>query len=645
MKRSLQAFFMTLMILTAIPAQAEKFTVKGDMASTIHYELRHQITAGDSMKKLMLSFVEPESFDSPTYKQQITNFNVRLSPEAEEKTTTTDARGNKIIGATWNTVPRVVDAKISFDAHTNTGLKPVHSNAPFPPVSTPEHLKDYLQASEQVQTNDPAIRMLSLKLTKGVSTQFDAVEKVVSWVVDHVRYVNPPVQYDALYSLRTGKGNCQNFSHLTAALLRNAGVPVRIINGVTMNQPFHVSWEKGTLTFKMGQGRHSWVEVWFPDLGWVPYDPQNTQFFISNRFVRIEVGVDNSETKNDGRVRWAQSSGARTKLTLQETIGGNFLSDSIKVSAQRHNYGPQKLLFGPNVLAKVKETDVQPTPDPVPVSAPPIAASPVSEPAPVSETLLSRLVKFLREAWVTVTALPAEPAPVPPEEYASRGEAQQAQAVALAETVPASPVPEPVSPAPVPPEELRYNVPFVFGNLEFPENVNFAFPRVTEAKGANSYEMSRNFLVETAEFVTHSVTQYAQVFELPKQATLHNIALALHNFGGEGHLWVDVFKDYEGQPGEILCSTQIIALEEISSKPGYRWVTFNFRDKERPVLKPGAYWIALGFSGQPVVNWFYTYGKPVGPAFGTRYKSIFAKEWSGALTYEFNYKVVGMTVK
>jgi transglutaminase-like putative cysteine protease len=645
MKRSLQAFFMTLMILTAIPALAEKFTVKGDMASTIHYELRHQITAGDSMKKLMLSFVEPESFDSPTYKQQITNFNVRLSPEAEEKTTTTDARGNKIIGATWNTVPRVVDAKISFDAHTNTGLKPVHSNAPFPPVSTPEHLKDYLQASEQVQTNDPAIRMLSLKLTKGVSTQFDAVEKVVSWVVDHVRYVNPPVQYDALYSLRTGKGNCQNFSHLTAALLRNAGVPVRIINGVTMNQPFHVSWEKRTLTFKMGQGRHSWVEVWFPDLGWVPYDPQNTQFFISNRFVRIEVGVDNSETKNDGRVRWAQSSGARTKLTLQETIGGNFLSDSIKVSAQRHNYGPQKLLFGPNVLAKVKETDVQPTPDPVPVSAPPIAASPVSEPAPVSETLLSRLVKFLREAWVTVTALPAEPAPVPPEEYASRGEAQQAQAVALAETVPASPVPEPVSPAPVPPEELRYNVPFVFGNLEFPENVNFAFPRVTEAKGANSYEMSRNFLVETAEFVTHSVTQYAQVFELPMQATLHNIALALHNFGGEGHLWVDVFKDYEGQPGEILCSTQIIALEEISSKPGYRWVTFNFRDKERPVLKPGAYWIALGFSGQPVVNWFYTYGKPVGPAFGTRYKSIFAKEWSGALTYEFNYKVVGMTVK
>ena len=572
--KSFKAIFVILMLLASTPLLAENFTVKGDMASTIHYELRHQITAGDSMRKLTLSFVVPESFDSPTYKQQITNFKITFSPQVQESTTTRDARGNKTIQATWMDIPPIIDAVVSFDAQTNTGLKSMQSRAPFPTASTPNRLNVYLQASEQVQTNDPAIRELSFKLTDGVKTQFDAVQRVVSWIVDHVRYVNPPQQYDALYSLQSGKGNCQNYSHLTAALLRSVGVPVRIINGVTMNQPFNVVWEKGTLTFKMGQGRHSWVEVWYPDLGWVPYDPQNMQFFISNRFVRIEVGVDNNETKNDGLVRWAQSSGARTKPTLQETIGGNFLSDSIKVTAQRQNYGPKNLLLGPDILAQL---DGQPPP------------------------------------------LPPPPKPAPP-------------------------IIPPVPPAPAP-KELRYNVPFVFGNLEFPENVDFAFPRVTKAKGNNSFEMSRSFLVETAEFVTHSVTQYAQVVELPKPVTLHKIALALHNFGGDGHLWVDVFQDKEGEPGELLCTTQMIALEEISSKPGYRWVTFNFRDKERPVIKPGAYWIALGFSGGPVVNWFYTYGKPVGPVYGTRYKSIFAKEWSGALNYEFNYKVDGMTVK
>ena len=588
MMQSFKAIFGILMLLVSTPVLAENFTVKGDMASTIHYELRHQIIAGDLMRKLMLSFVVPESFDSPTYKQQITNFKITFSPKAQESTTTTDARGNKTIQATWMDVPPIIDAVVSFDAQTSTGLKPMQSSAPFPIASTPKHLTVFLQTSEQVQTNDPAIRELSFKLTHGAKTQFDAVQRVVSWVVDNVRYVNPPQQYDALYSLQSGKGNCQNYSHLTAALLRNVGVPVRIVNGVTMNQPFNVVWEKGTLTFKMGQGRHSWVEVWYPDLGWVPYDPQNMQFFISNRFVRIEVGVDNNETKNDGLVRWAQSSGARTKPTLQENIDGNFLSDSIKVTAQRQNYGPKNLLLGPDILAQL---DVPPPPLPPP--PPPKPAPPVILPAP---------------------------------------------------PVPAPPIPAPPKPAP-PPKELRYNVPFVFGNLEFPENVDFAFPRVTKAKGNNSFEMSRNFLVETAEFVTHSVTQYAQVVELPKPVTLDKIALALHNFGGDGHLWVDIFQDKEGEPGELLCTTQLIALEEISSRPGYRWVTFNFRDKERPVMKPGAYWIALGFSGRPVVNWFYTYGKPVGPVYGTRYKSIFAKEWSGALNYEFNYKVEGMTVK
>lgn len=73
-----------LLILSA-PAQAENFTVKGDMDSRIHYELQHQIKAGDSMKKLLLSFVVPESFESPTYKQKIYNFDISFSPKPLEK--------------------------------------------------------------------------------------------------------------------------------------------------------------------------------------------------------------------------------------------------------------------------------------------------------------------------------------------------------------------------------------------------------------------------------------------------------------------------------------------------------------------------------------------------------------------------------
>jgi hypothetical protein len=35
----------------------------------------------------------------------------------------------------------------------------------------------------------------------------------------------------------------------------------------------------------------------------------------------------------------------------------------------------------------------------------------------------------------------------------------------------------------------------------------------------------------------------------------------------------------------------------------------------------------------------------VGPIDGTRYKGVFEQDWSGALSYEFNYRVTGLTTR
>jgi hypothetical protein len=384
--------------------------------------------------------------------------------------------------------------------------------------------------------------------------------------VDNLRYVTPPAKYDALYGLEARKGNCQNFSHLSAALMRAVSIPVRIVNGVTLNKPFNVSRKGGVLTFKMGQGRHSWIEVWFRDLGWVPFDPQQTELFVSNRYIRIEIGIDNNETINDGLLRWSQISGSKGKPRLQESIDADFDSDHVKLSGSRQQYGPRNLLLVPPVQATFTEIKVEPPPPP------PVITEPERR-------------------------------------------------------------------------KLRYRVPFLFGNLEFPENVDFAFPRgPASTVGTDSYQMTRNFVVETAEYVTTKLTQYAQVFELRKPVKLEKIGLALHNFGGEGQLWLELLRDNNMKPGEPIATSDFINLNQLSLKPGYRWVDFDF-SREKPELMPGNYWIALGFTGSPIVNWFYTYGKPVGPVEGTRYKGVYQADWSNALSYEFNYRVIGLTVE
>ena len=562
--KKLLGTFLCVILFWPVLSQAENYTVKGDMGSNIRYEFQEQVTAGGGIQKMVLSFVVPQSFQSPTSRQEIKEFGLAFSPEPQERKTNTDGRGNKIIIATWTKPPEIIDVRLFCNAVSETKLPALTTQDPFPVVKVGPELKDYLKPTEQVQSDNPSIQELATRLTEGVKTEFDAVQRVIAWVVDHVRYVSPPVRYDAIYSLESGKGNCQNFSHLSSALLRANGIPVRIVNGVTFNQPFNIAWQKGTLTFKMGQGRHSWIEVWFPELGWVPFDPQNTMLFVSTRYLRIEVGVDNNETKNDGLLRWAQLREAE-RPKLQESIAADFKSDRVNVKGDRQTYGPKNLLLSPNVKAEFKQIEVlRPPPPPV-----------ITEEAK---------------------------------------------------------------------KELRYEVPVILGNMEFPENIDFAFPRVTKAAGVNQFEMSRNFLVETAEYVTTNLTQYAQVVVLRKPVKLQKVGLALHKFGGDGLLWIDIFQDNQGKPGQSLSTSDFINLDKLSLKPGYRWADFDF-SRDKPILMPGSYWIALGFTGSPVVNWFYTYGKPVGPVDGTRYKNVFQQDWSGALNYEFNYRLIGLTVK
>jgi hypothetical protein len=138
--------------MTAVPYFAENFTVNGEMSSTIHYELQQQITAGDAIHKLSISCVLPQSFKSPTYGQQITNLKISFSPEAEERQTLTDKRGNSTVLVTCKNVPDKVSAVISFDAANQTCLKTIETNAPFPLTAIPSDVNDDLKATAQVQT-------------------------------------------------------------------------------------------------------------------------------------------------------------------------------------------------------------------------------------------------------------------------------------------------------------------------------------------------------------------------------------------------------------------------------------------------------------------------------------------------------------
>jgi len=567
-------------------AEAEQYLINGGQESQINYQMQQQVAPAPGTQKLILSYVVPTTFSSPTFNQKIVQFRIDFSQNPNDREEDYDKRGNKIVRMIWNRPSGLINCKISLSTRNSTGLKPLKTAAPFPLAQVPDEVAPYLAASAQVAAGNYNIVEKAKELTANVRTEVEAVRQIVAWVVDRMQYVLVPESYDALYSFRSGRGNCQNYSHLTAALARAVGIPVRIVNGITLKQPYDVDVGDGILTLRMAQGRHSWVEIWFPDLGWVPFDPQQTQLFVSNRFIRVEVGLDNEETSNDGLIRWTQSSSAGGPPQFEETIDAEFTGDRVQLNAQRQDSGPLKLLFSPAV-----ETTAA------------LASAPVS-PRPSADLT----PRSPRSYGYRQDRVPS----VSPRRYA----------------------------------EAEYTKPFVFGNLEFPRDIDFLSARgPAQQREDGEMEMRKNFVVETAEYVTTQGQQYAQSFILDKSVKVDKVGLALHKFGGNGQVWVELFRDDgDGKPESQLAASEMLDLNQITFTTGYDWVDFDIRPASL-TLAPGRYWIALGFTGSPIINWFFSYGKTVGPEDGTRYKTMFDETWSRSLSYEFNYRIQGMAAE
>ena len=68
--------------------------------------------------------------------------------------------------------------------------------------------------------------------------------------------------------LETGRGVCQDYTHVMLAIARSWGIPGRYVSGY-----IHREGKEGEQS--LPGASHSWGEFWIPDAGWVGIDPTN----------------------------------------------------------------------------------------------------------------------------------------------------------------------------------------------------------------------------------------------------------------------------------------------------------------------------------------------------------------------------------
>ncbi|MDR7483233.1 MAG: transglutaminaseTgpA domain-containing protein [Armatimonadota bacterium] len=116
---------------------------------------------------------------------------------------------------------------------------------------------------------------LARRLTDGQPTQYDRVMAVNRYLWQHYAYdlTIPPQRRpgDAVdyFLFEERRGYCEQFASAMVVLLRAAGIPARLVTGYT---PGTLNPVTGLLEVRNSDA-HAWVEVYFPRIGWVEFEP------------------------------------------------------------------------------------------------------------------------------------------------------------------------------------------------------------------------------------------------------------------------------------------------------------------------------------------------------------------------------------
>jgi len=296
---------------------------RGTMASTAHYTEMGQVTAPRGTLKLVLEI--PTAFNATLfgYSERLRSFAIHYSKRPDEV-----AASNGGIRATWANPPQrlryAIDANLSIDARVN-GLDS-ESRLPVKQTFVSDGIGKYLAPSKYVQSADRDVKRLAKALVNNTRYESAAVAALMLWVSDNIKYDSGAARHDATWTLRNKRGTCENYAHLSLALLRSAGIPARYVSGYLTGGEVTISGYITSYEYRWDAGPHSWIEVYYPDGGWVPYEPQKTLGFVDTNHVRESAGADSADLPN--RLVYTYTTGYAAPATVKESAQAKITHES-----------------------------------------------------------------------------------------------------------------------------------------------------------------------------------------------------------------------------------------------------------------------------------------------------------------------------
>jgi transglutaminase-like putative cysteine protease len=130
----------------------------------------------------------------------------------------------------------------------------------------------YLQLPDSLT---PATLALAAELTAPYDNVYDKATAVQNYLRENIAYNDqieaPPPDAEPIdYTLFESKeAYCTYYASAMAMMLRAEGIPTRIVNGYAQGD-----FDEETTSYRVrASNAHTWVEVYFPEYGWIQFEP------------------------------------------------------------------------------------------------------------------------------------------------------------------------------------------------------------------------------------------------------------------------------------------------------------------------------------------------------------------------------------